>query len=78
MSNFLLIAKNDQHELALLSALVNRQGCITGGTSKTATLQWIAQALSDSGVPIFMADVKGDLSGMAKAGAATWALFSAV
>ncbi|WP_061535164.1 helicase HerA-like C-terminal domain-containing protein [Collimonas arenae] len=73
MSNPLLIAKNDRHELALLPALVNRHGCITGatGTGKTVTLQVIAQALSDSGVPVFMADVKGDLSGMAKAGAAS-------
>ncbi|AMO98925.1 hypothetical protein CAter282_1021 [Collimonas arenae] len=52
---------------------MNRHGCITGatGTGKTVTLQVIAQALSDSGVPVFMADVKGDLSGMAKAGAAS-------
>ncbi|HEU4852643.1 MAG TPA: helicase HerA-like domain-containing protein, partial [Telluria sp.] len=59
--------------LELLSNLVNRHGCITGatGTGKTVTLQVIAQALSDIGVPVFMADVKGDLSGMAKAGAAS-------
>ncbi|AMP13340.1 hypothetical protein CPter291_1063 [Collimonas pratensis] len=57
----------------LLPALVNRHGCITGatGTGKTVTLQVIAQALSERGVPVFMADVKGDLSGMAKAGAAS-------
>ncbi|AIY40355.1 ATPase component BioM of energizing module of biotin ECF transporter [Collimonas arenae] len=57
----------------LLPALVNRHGCITGatGTGKTVTLQVIAQALSDRGVPVFMADVKGDLSGMAKAGASS-------
>ncbi|MFD2366688.1 helicase HerA-like C-terminal domain-containing protein [Pseudoduganella sp. GCM10020061] len=56
--------------LELLSNLVNRHGCITGatGTGKTVTLQVIAQALSDIGVPVFMADVKGDLSGMAKPG----------
>ncbi|MEJ7808633.1 MAG: helicase HerA-like domain-containing protein, partial [Telluria sp.] len=55
----------------MLSGLVNRHGCITGatGTGKTVTLQVIAQSLSDIGVPVFMADVKGDLSGMAKAGA---------
>lgn len=70
MLNPLLIAKNTQHELALLPALVNRHGCITGatGTGKTVTLQVFAQALSDIGVPVFMADVKGDLSGIAKAG----------
>jgi DNA helicase HerA-like ATPase len=55
----------------LLSNLVNRHGCITGatGTGKTVTLQVIAEALSDIGVPVFMADVKGDLSGLAHAGA---------
>ncbi|MGZ9712125.1 helicase HerA-like C-terminal domain-containing protein [Glaciimonas sp. GNP009] len=70
MLNPLLIAKNTQHDLALLPALVNRHGCITGatGTGKTVTLQVFAQALSDIGVPVFMADVKGDLSGIAKAG----------
>jgi hypothetical protein len=51
----------------------NRHGLITGatGTGKTVTLQSIAQKFSSIGVPVFMADVKGDLSGMAKAGAAT-------
>ena len=69
----LLIAKNAQHQLTLLPALINRHGCITGatGTGKTVTLQVLAQALSDIGVPVFMADVKGDLSGIAKAGAAS-------
>jgi DNA helicase HerA-like ATPase len=69
----LVVAKNAQHELALLPGLLNRHGCITGatGTGKTVTLQVIAHALSDIGVPVFMADVKGDLSGMAKAGTMT-------
>ncbi|KQV85910.1 ATP-binding protein [Massilia sp. Root351] len=71
MPTSLLLAKNDQLELSMLSSLVNRHGCITGatGTGKTVTLQRIAQSLSDIGVPVFMADVKGDLSGIAKAGA---------
>jgi DNA helicase HerA-like ATPase len=70
MPNPLLIAKNKDHELKLLPELANRHGCITGatGTGKTVTLQTFAQALSDIGVPVFMADVKGDLSGIAKAG----------
>ncbi|MES2933781.1 MAG: helicase HerA-like domain-containing protein, partial [Pseudomonadota bacterium] len=57
--------------LEMLPNLVNRHGCITGatGTGKTVTLQVMAQALSFIGVPVFMADVKGDLSGLAKAGA---------
>ncbi len=70
MSNPLLIAKNSLTELMLLPALANRHGCITGatGTGKTVTLQAMAQALSNIGVPVFMADVKGDLSGIAKPG----------
>ncbi|MBZ2208320.1 helicase HerA-like C-terminal domain-containing protein [Massilia soli] len=71
MSTLLPIAKATSSTLGPLSNLVNRHGCITGatGTGKTVTLQVIAQALSGIGVPVFMADVKGDLSGMAKAGA---------
>ena len=75
MPDKLLIAKNINRKPALdigmLPNLVNRHGCITGatGTGKTVTLQVIAQALSDIGVPVFMADVKGDLSGLAQAGA---------
>ena len=59
------------HVPGLLSNLANRHGCITGatGTGKTVTLQVIAEALSNIGVPVFMADVKGDLSGLAHAGA---------
>jgi DNA helicase HerA-like ATPase len=77
MSIPLAIAKNTLQQpgvmLDMLSNLVNRHGCITGatGTGKTVTLQVIAQALSGIGVPVFMADVKGDLSGMAKAGTAS-------
>jgi uncharacterized protein len=77
MPHLLPIAKNNVQQpavvLELLSNLVNRHGCITGatGTGKTVTLQVIAQALSDIGVPVFLADVKGDLSGLAKAGAAS-------
>src|SRR5947207_1698722 len=68
----LLVAKNDQTELALLPALANRHGLITGatGTGKSVTLQSLAQRFSSIGVPVFMADVKGDLSGLAKAGGA--------
>jgi DNA helicase HerA-like ATPase len=66
----LLIAKNEKAELHLLPALANRHGLITGatGTGKTVTLQAMAQGFSTIGVPVFMADVKGDLAGMAKAG----------
>jgi DNA helicase HerA-like ATPase len=73
MPDPLLIAKNKTHDLLLLPQLVNRHGSITGatGTGKTVTLQVIAEALSKIGVPVFMADVKGDLSGLAKAGTPT-------
>jgi hypothetical protein len=66
----LLVAKNKQAELALLPALANRHGLIAGatGTGKTVTLQTLAQGFSSIGVPVFMADVKGDLAGLAKAG----------
>ena len=70
MATPLLVAKNKQAELALLPALANRHGLIAGatGTGKTVTLQTLAQGFSSIGVPVFMADVKGDLAGLAKAG----------
>lgn len=51
--------------------LANRHGLITGatGTGKTVSLQILAEGFSNAGVPVFCADVKGDLSGLAKAGA---------
>src|SRR5512135_1469533 len=57
-------------ELDLLPALANRHGLITGatGTGKTVTLQVVAERMSGIGVPVFMADVKGDLAGMSQAG----------
>jgi len=66
----LCIAKHEQTELVLLPALANRHGLITGatGTGKTMTLQVLAERFSAIGVPVFMADVKGDLSGIAAAG----------
>src|SRR5262245_31103539 len=50
--------------------LANRHGLITGatGTGKTVTLQGLADGFSDQGVPVFCADVKGDLSGIAEKG----------
>ena len=66
----LVIARCQQNELALLPALANRHGLITGatGTGKTITLQVLAERFSNIGVPVFMADVKGDLSGLAAPG----------
>jgi DNA helicase HerA-like ATPase len=71
MAEPLIIAKSGDTDLALLPALANRHGCITGatGTGKTVTLQKMAESFSRIGVPVFMADVKGDLTGIAKAGA---------
>src|SRR6202171_5689778 len=68
----ILVAKNDKTELELLPALANRHGLITGatGTGKSVTLQALAQRFSAIGVPVFMADVKGDLAGLAKPGGA--------
>jgi len=66
----LLIARHGSTECVLLPALANRHGLITGatGTGKTVTLQTLAEQLSAIGVPVFMADVKGDLTGMSQAG----------
>ena len=54
----------------LLLEYANRHGLIAGatGTGKTVTLQILAEGFSNAGVPVFMSDVKGDLSGLAVAG----------
>ncbi|MGH8711637.1 MAG: helicase HerA-like domain-containing protein, partial [Burkholderiales bacterium] len=71
MAQPLLIAKGEQ-DLFLLPGLANRHGLITGatGTGKTVTLQKMAESFSAIGVPVFMADVKGDLTGICMAGGA--------
>ncbi|AOY99092.1 ATP-binding protein [Cupriavidus sp. USMAHM13] len=73
MAEPIVIAKNAQHELALLPGMGNRHGLITGatGTGKTVTLQALAQGFSRLGVPVFLADVKGDLAGISQAGQPT-------
>ncbi len=70
MTDPLLIAKNDKTELFILPQMANRHGLITGatGTGKTVTLQTMAEHFSRIGVPCFMSDVKGDLSGISQAG----------
>ena len=73
MTEPLVIAKAGSTDLALLPELANRHGCITGatGTGKTITLQVLTEQFSRIGVPVFLADVKGDLSGISKAGQMT-------
>lgn len=75
MAEPILIAKHvvspkETIECFLLPALANRHGLITGatGTGKTITLQTLAENFSRRGVPVFMADVKGDLTGITQAG----------
>ena len=70
MAEPLLIAKNTTTTCELLPSLANRHGLITGatGTGKTVTLQTLAENFSNIGVPVFMADVKGDLTGISQAG----------
>lgn len=61
-----IIARSGRTQLAILPQMANRHGLIAGatGTGKTVTLQTLAEQFSRAGVPVFMADVKGDLSGM--------------
>ncbi len=70
MASPLRIAKTDQTELFILPSMANRHGLITGatGTGKTVTLQTLAEQFSAIGVPCFMSDVKGDLTGISQIG----------
>ncbi|MDL1893824.1 DUF853 family protein, partial [Sphingobacteriales bacterium CHB3] len=69
MADPMLIAKSDS-DLFLLPKMANRHGLVAGatGTGKTVTLQVMAERFSRIGVPVFMADVKGDLSGISQKG----------
>lgn len=70
MADPLLVARHGDIECHLLPGLANRHGLITGatGTGKTITLQTLAESFSKIGVPVFMADVKGDLTGITQPG----------
>ncbi|MDP2006903.1 MAG: DUF853 family protein, partial [Rubrivivax sp.] len=70
MPDPILVAQHGDIECHLLPALANRHGLITGatGTGKTITLQTLAESFSKLGVPVFMADVKGDLTGVTQPG----------
>ena len=65
------IARADGKTLEIQGKMANRHGLIAGatGTGKTVTLRRMAEAFSSEGVPVFLVDVKGDLSGIAQAGA---------
>ena len=64
------MASDGDEKLSILPEMMNRHGLIAGatGTGKTITLKVMAEALSDAGVPVFLADVKGDLAGMCMPG----------
>jgi uncharacterized protein len=70
MSESIVIAKSHGKDLSVITALANRHGLITGatGTGKTVTLQKMAEGFSKIGVPVFLADVKGDLTGIGEKG----------
>ncbi|MEZ5606956.1 MAG: helicase HerA-like domain-containing protein [Burkholderiaceae bacterium] len=70
MADPILVAKHGDIEAFLLPGLANRHGLVTGatGTGKTVTLQKMAESFSALGVPVFMADVKGDLTGISQSG----------
>ncbi len=69
MNDPILVAQSDQ-PIYLLPKMANRHGLIAGatGTGKTVTLQTLAENFSARGVPVFMADVKGDLAGLSQIG----------
>ncbi len=71
--NRLWVATSKEKRLEILPQMANRHGLIAGatGTGKTVTLKVLAESFSDAGVPVFLADVKGDLAGMCQPGVAT-------
>lgn len=68
--NRAFVGINSEAEMCLIPKMANRHGLITGatGTGKTVTLQTLSETFSEMGVPVFAADMKGDLSGVAKQG----------
>ncbi len=73
MTDAIVFATASGLDINLLPEMANRHGCITGatGTGKTVTLQKLAEGFSRIGVPVFLADIKGDLSGLCMPGSAT-------
>lgn len=76
----IFLARSGTQDLVLLPALANRHGLITGatGTGKTLTLQKLAESFASIGVPVFLADVKGDLSGIGAEGVLSEKLKAAI
>ena len=74
--NKIWMAQSENKNLYLLPKMANRHGIIAGatGTGKTVTMKVMAESFSDLGVPVFLCDVKGDLSGMCVPGTATESL----
>ncbi|MBQ1905408.1 MAG: DUF853 family protein, partial [Bacteroidales bacterium] len=67
----LYVAHGPQGPISIIGKMANRHGLIAGatGTGKTVTLQVLAESFCQAGVPCFMADMKGDLSGISQTGA---------
>lgn len=70
MAPALPIAQRGETVCSILPGMANRHGLITGatGTGKTVTLQKMAESFSQAGIPVFMADIKGDLAGISQIG----------
>ena len=70
MTHYAIAQSKEGKALSLTAKMANRHGLVAGatGTGKTVTLRKLAEAFSDDGVPVFLVDVKGDLSGLVQAG----------
>ena len=68
MSEGILIGGSDAGQIFLDPRYANRHGLVAGatGTGKTVTMQCLAEGFSDLGIPVFLADVKGDVSGISQ------------
>ena len=70
INNKILIGKNNKSESCIIPKLINRHGLVTGatGSGKTTTIKVMAESFADAGIPVFIVDVKGDVSGTCKEG----------
>lgn len=78
--NKIWIGRSGEENVYIYPKMANRHGMIAGatGTGKTITLKVLAESFSDCGVPVFLADVKGDLAGMCRQGMGTESLLKRV